>query len=225
MRRSGSRPKRTCTSTAPSTPMNSTPSASESRRLKLCRSSWISRRSPATAYSRRASAPGSVIARTRSRSGWPSGPATYRAAASSPGASAAGSAASHSEDERRSTCAPSAICQYQPDSGCSKRGSPSLQAQLQLAVRVQLAARHQAFEQNPEPGIEIALDRLAEQGRERIAAGAQPERAPDRGARDQAKGKRVTAHSRAAAAGSRARARSRSRRSRASCAGARRTPR
>ena len=35
MRRSGSRPKRTCTSTAPSTPMNSTPSASEQQAVEV----------------------------------------------------------------------------------------------------------------------------------------------------------------------------------------------
>ena len=205
--------------------MNSTPSASESRRLKFCRSSWISRRSPATAYSRRASAPGSVIARTRSRSGWPSGPATYRAAASSPGRKRGGQRRVPQRERTAQHLRAIGDLPVPARQRLLEARLADLQAQLQLAVGVELAARHQAFDQNPEPGIEIALDRLAEQGRERIAAGAQPERAPDRGARDQAKGKRVTAHSRAAAGGSRARARSRSRRSRASCAGGRRTPR
>ncbi len=74
-----------------------------------------------------------------------------------------------------------------------------LQAELQAAVLVDLAAGDQALEDHAEPAVEIARDGIAEQRREQIAAAAEHQRAPQGRARDQAKGERVAAPHRAPA--------------------------
>src|SRR5918996_4351322 len=78
------------------------------------------------------SRPGRLIARVSSRSGSPCGPATSLVTLVPTVTGATGKAWSQSEAERRRAWSPSSICQYQPESGCSKRGSPSCGRSLRL---------------------------------------------------------------------------------------------
>jgi hypothetical protein len=75
-------------------------------------------------------------------------------------------------------------------------GVADTRSKTQLAAFVQIARRHQTFEQHVETLVEVPLDHLAEQGGKPEATGGEHEGAPQRRARHQPPGEGVTTHQR-----------------------------